>query len=53
MFRLVMAMLLALTVGWKVALGLTYNAGKDFKPVLVEFLARSAKAPYYRGRPAC
>ena len=38
MFRLVMAMLLALTVGWKVALGLTYNAGKDFKPVLVEFL---------------
>ena len=38
MFRLMMAMLLALTVGWKVALGVTDDADKDFKPMLVEFL---------------
>ena len=42
MFRLVVALLLALTVGWKVALGLTNNRGEhdDFKPVLIEFLVR-------------
>jgi hypothetical protein len=40
MFRLVVALLLALTVGWKVALGLTNNRGEhdDFKPALIEFL---------------
>ena len=42
MFRLVVALLLALTVGWKIALSLTNNPVErdDFKPVLVEFLVR-------------
>jgi hypothetical protein len=42
MFRLVVALLLALTVGWKVAVGLTNNRGErdDFKSVLIEFLVR-------------
>ena len=40
MFKFIMAMLLALTVGWKVAIGLTDNAEKDFKPMLVKFLVR-------------
>jgi hypothetical protein len=42
MFRLVAGLFLALSVGWKIALGLTNNQGKqdDFKPVLIDFLAR-------------
>ena len=42
MFRLVVALLLALTVGWKVALSLTNNPvdHDDFKPMLIEFLDR-------------
>jgi hypothetical protein len=41
-FRLVVALLLALTVGWKIALSLTNNPidHHDFKTVLVEFLER-------------
>ena len=42
MFRLVVGLILALTVGWKIALGLTNNQGghDDFKPVLIDFLVR-------------
>jgi hypothetical protein len=40
MFRLVVALLLALTVGWKVALSITDNPDDNFKPILVEFLVR-------------
>ena len=42
MFRLVVALLLALTVGWKIALSLTNNPvdRDDVKTVLVEFLER-------------
>lgn len=40
MFRLIMALLLAVTIGWKVAINLTDNADKDFQPILVEFLVR-------------
>jgi hypothetical protein len=39
MFKLVVVMLLALTVGWKVAVNLSDNATDDLKPLLVEFLA--------------
>jgi hypothetical protein len=40
MFKLVMAFLLALTVGWKVALGIANIRDKqdDFKPALIKFL---------------
>jgi hypothetical protein len=40
MFKLVVALLLALTVGWKVALGLTDYSDDNFKPMLIEFLVR-------------
>lgn len=42
MFRLIVALLLALTVGWKVALSFTSirDNRDDFKSVLVEFLSR-------------
>jgi hypothetical protein len=42
MFRLVVALLLGLTVGWKVALSLTNNREErdDVKSALVEFLVR-------------
>jgi hypothetical protein len=40
MFRLVVALLLALTVGWKVALSLTDDPDDNFKPMLIEFLVR-------------
>jgi hypothetical protein len=42
MFRVVVALLLALTVGWKVALSLTNNRIErdGFKPALVDFLVR-------------
>jgi hypothetical protein len=42
MFRLVVTFILALTVGWKVALGLTNNPGRhdNFKPALTEFLVQ-------------
>ena len=40
MFKLAMTMLLALTVGWKVAVGLPDNANNDFKSMLVEFFVR-------------
>jgi hypothetical protein len=42
MFRLVVAFILALTVGWKISLGLTINPGRhdNFKPALTEFLVR-------------
>ena len=44
MFRLVVASLLALTVGWKVALTLTNTRDErdDFKPALIELLVRSS-----------
>jgi hypothetical protein len=48
MFKLVVALILALTVGWKIGLGLINNQDErdDFNSVLVEFLVRQHFAAF-------
>src|ERR1700750_2014193 len=51
MFRLVVALLLALTLGWKIALGvINYRDERDdFNLILVEFLVRQHFAVFKDG----